>query len=165
MKYAELFKADFINGKGVRVSLFVSGCSHGCKGCYNKKAWSKNYGNIYTPALEDEIVDIVSKGSYAGLSLLGGEPLLFIKELLPLVKKVKALGKTVWCWTGYTWEEVQHLVEGPEFLNYIDILIDGKYLEDEKDLKLKFRGSANQRIINVQKSIEKGKVVEEEFSC
>lgn len=165
MNYAEIFKADFVNGKGVRVSLFVSGCKHACKGCYNKKAWSKNYGKPYTKEIEDEIVSIVSRGSYAGLSLLGGEPLLYIKELLPLLKRVKALGKNVWCWSGYTLGEILELENGVEFLDYIDILIDGKYEEDKKDLKLKFRGSSNQRIIKVQESLWTGKIVEEDFKC
>lgn len=163
MNYAELFKADFVNGKGVRVSLFVSGCNHGCKGCYNKKAWKGSYGNPYTIAIEDEIVSIVSKDSYAGLSLLGGEPLLYINELIPLMERVKSLDKDIWCWTGYTYEEVQSLENGKEFLSLVDILIDGKFIEEQKDLKLKFRGSKNQRIINVKKSIKENTVVLEEF--
>ena len=169
MNYADIKVADVANGEGVRVSLFVSGCNHHCKGCFNAQAWDFNYGKEFT---EEDIDRIISELDYpyvAGLSLLGGEPLEYKNQqgLLPLLKRVKEKfpDKDIWCYTGYSFDKdvVGHMVENcPEtkkFMSYIDVLVDGKFEEDKKDLNLKFRGSSNQRIIDVPKSLKVHKVI------
>ena len=152
MNYADIKRIDVANGLGVRVSLFVSGCSHHCKGCFNEETWDFNYG----------------------LSLLGGEPFEYVNQqgLLPLLRRFKSLypQKDVWCYTGYDFEkDIQGKMmvmwpETRELLRYIDILVDGEFEMDKKDLSLRFRGSSNQRIINVKRSLAENKVcLEEEF--
>jgi anaerobic ribonucleoside-triphosphate reductase activating protein len=169
MHYADIKKADIANGTGVRVSVFVSGCTHKCKNCFNSQAWDFNYGNEFTEKEIDYVIKELDNPYVSGLSLLGGEPLEHInqKGLLPLVKKVKEKypEKSIWCYSGYTFEkDIMNDVcdkweETPEILSYIDVLVDGKFEEDKKDLKLKFRGSSNQRIIDVKKSLKENKAV------
>lgn len=160
MKYATIKEYDIANGPGVRLSLFVSGCNHHCPECFNEVAWSFDYGNEFTKEIEDEILDKVGNDFYKGLSLLGGEPLDPRNQegLLSLVKrfKEKYIDKTVWCYTGYTWESIPG---NKEILKYIDVLVDGPFLIDKKDIRLIFRGSSNQRIIDVQKSLKENKIV------
>ena len=170
MHYADIKKADIANGLGVRVSLFVSGCNHHCKGCFNQEAWDFNYGKEFTEAEIDKIINELDHSYIEGLSLLGGEPLERKNQqaLLPLVKKVKEKFpyKNIWCYTGFKFDEdvmdkmYQNWEETKELISYIDVIVDGKFEEDKKDLNLKFRGSSNQRIIDVQKSINKNSVVE-----
>lgn len=169
MKYADIKTVDVANGKGVRVSLFVSGCNHHCKGCFNSQAWDFNYGNDFTEKQIDQIINELDHPYISGLSLLGGEPLEHInqKGLLPLLKKVKEKfpEKDIWCYTGYTFDKdisenmFNNWDETKEVMSYIDVLVDGKFEEDKKDLKLKFRGSSNQRIIDVQQSLKTHKVI------
>ena len=169
MKYADIKTVDVANGKGVRVSLFVSGCTHHCKGCFNSQAWDFNYGNDFTEKQIDQIINELDHPYISGLSLLGGEPLEHInqKGLLPLLKKVKEKfpEKDIWCYTGYTFDKdisenmFNNWDETKEVMSYIDVLVDGKFEEDKKDLKLKFRGSSNQRIIDVQQSLKTHKVI------
>lgn len=169
MHYADIKKADIANGTGVRVSVFVSGCTHKCKNCFNSQAWDFNYGNEFTEKEIDYVIKELDNPYVSGLSLLGGEPLEHInqKGLLPLVKKVKEKypEKSIWCYSGYTFEKdimndmCDKWEETPEILSYIDVLVDGKFEEDKKDLKLKFRGSSNQRIIDVKKSLKENKAV------
>ncbi len=169
MKYADIKTVDVANGKGVRVSLFVSGCNHHCKGCFNSQAWDFNYGNDFTEKQIDQIINELDHPYISGLSLLGGEPLEHInqKGLLPLLKKVKEKfpEKDIWCYTGYTFDKdiIENMFnnwdETKEVMSYIDVLVDGKFEEDKKDLKLKFRGSSNQRIIDVQQSLKTHKVI------
>lgn len=169
MNYADIKQYDVANGIGVRVSLFVSGCTHHCKECFNKEAWDFSYGKEFT---QKEIEDIISylKPSYvAGLSLLGGEPFEPSNQegLLPLLRRVRSeyLEKTVWCYSGYLFD--RDIRDGmcresditKEMLSYIDILVDGEFVVDKKNLKVNFRGSDNQRIIDVKKSLETGEVV------
>ncbi len=166
MNYATIKKFDIANGPGVRVSLFVSGCRHHCKNCFNKEAWDFNYGAPLTEAVEKEILDACQAGHITGLSLLGGEP--FEKEnragLIELLRKFRERypEKTVWCYTGFVLDE-ELLKEGDsdtlELLSLIDVLVDGRFVEKLKDLSLLFRGSSNQRIIDVPKTLEKGEVV------
>ena len=142
---------NFVDGEGVRNSLYVAGCMFHCEGCYNVATWSFNAGIPYTKELEEQ-----------SLTLLGGEPFLNTGILLPLVKRVKRElpDKDIWSWTGYTWEEM--MLETPdklELLSLIDILVDGRYDKSKRNLMLQFRGSSNQRIIDVQKSLKEGKVV------
>ena len=152
---------------GVRVSLFVSGCTHHCKGCFNAEAWDFAYGQPYTEATEEEILTALSHEYIAGLSLLGGEPFepQNQRALLPLLRKFRERypQKSVWCYSGYTLETDilagrAHCEATDEMLSYIDILVDGEFVEEKKDLKLRFRGSSNQRIIDVKRTLSEGTV-------
>ncbi len=169
MNYATIKKNDVANGPGVRVSLFVSGCRHGCKGCFNKEAWDFAYGAPYTDEIEAQILEALAPSYIKGLSLLGGEPLDPNNRgtVLGLTKKVKALfpQKTIWCYSGYTFETdlLQAAKEGDsqlqELLTTLDVLVDGKFVEELKDLRLAFRGSKNQRIIDVPASLKSGRTL------
>ena len=169
MNYADIKKVDVSNGEGVRVSLFVSGCNHHCKGCFNEETWNFHYGKPFTEETEKQVLDYLDKSYIAGLSLLGGEPFEHVNQqgLLPLLRKVKARfpEKNIWCYTGYLFD--QELLQESrarcevtdELLSYIDVLVDGKFVEELKDLSLKFRGSSNQRIIDVSESLKRNEVV------
>lgn len=163
MNYAKIRRFDVTNGPNVRTTLFVSGCTHNCKDCFNKEQQDFNYGEIFTKETEDEFVKYSMNPSIKGINILGGEPLQQLKDraltdlLIRLNKEVK---KPIWLWTGYTYEEVLEDPKKKEFLNYIDVLIDGRFEIDKRDLNLKYRGSSNQRIIDVKKSTEKNQVIE-----
>ena len=169
MNYAGIKKLDVANGPGLRVTLFVSGCTHHCKGCFNKETWDFNYGEPFTEEIEEEIMKELRRPQIAGLTLLGGEPFEYVnqKGLLPLVRKAKKEfpEKPLWCFTGYDFEKdilgrmVTEWEETKELLSYIDILVDGKFVEELKDLNLRFKGSSNQRTIRVQESLKTGKIV------
>lgn len=169
MKYATIKKHDVANGPGVRVSIFVSGCNHHCKGCFNAEAWDFNYGNNFTEKEQEEVIKALEPQYMKGLSLLGGEPLEPInqKGLLPVVKKVKEKypEKTIWCYTGFLFDKnvvgqmAKENEDTKELLKYIDFIVDGKFQEENKDLTLQFRGSSNQRIIDVQKSLKSNSIV------
>ena len=162
-KIASYKPYNFVDGEGVRCSLYVSGCLFACEGCYNVIAQNFNYGIPYTKELEAQIVEDVGASYCQGLTLLGGEPFLNTGVCLSLVKAIReAYGHTkdVWSWTGYTWEELMQETEDKlELLSLIDILVDGRFELAKKDLTLQFRGSSNQRIIDVQASLESGEVV------
>ena len=169
MNYAAIKKTDVANGPGVRVSLFVSGCTHGCKGCFNSEAWDFGYGNPYTKETEKEILKALEPDYIRGLSLLGGEPLdpRNRKEVLSLVQKVRFMypRKDIWCYTGYDYEKdlLPLAGQGEEtissLLPLIDVLVDGEFVEELKNLKLAFRGSENQRLIDVEETLRQKKVV------
>lgn len=153
---------NFVDGEGVRNSLYVSGCMFHCKGCYNAATWSFKAGIPYTKELEEQIMRDLAQPYVQGLTLLGGEPFLNTGILIPLVKRIlKELPeKDIWSWTGYTWEEL--MLETPDklkLLHLVDILVDGRFDITKKNLILQFRGSSNQRIIDVKKSLDQGKVV------
>ena len=154
---------NFVDGEGIRCSLYVSGCPFHCPGCYNVAAQNFHYGQPYTQELEDQIIEDISQSYVQGLTLLGGEPFLNTQVCLRLVKRVRrefGHQKDIWSWTGYTWEELQK--ETPDklaLLKQLDILVDGRFLLAQKDLTLQFRGSANQRIINVPASLKSGQVM------
>nr|WP_035452163.1 anaerobic ribonucleoside-triphosphate reductase activating protein [Agrilactobacillus composti] len=154
---------NFVDGEGVRCSLYVSGCKFSCPGCYNKIAQNFHYGQPYTKELEDEIIQDLSHSYVQGLTLLGGEPFLNTTVCLQLSKRIRAEfghDKDIWSWTGYTWDELmQESADKLELLSYLDILVDGRFLLAQKDLTLQFRGSANQRIINVPASLAQKQVV------
>ena len=162
MNYATIKYPDIANGPGVRVSLFVSGCRRGCKGCFNKEAWDFNHGQEFTWETLHEIERLVNDPNVSGLSILGGDP--FEPEnrewvgILCAYIKHNCPGKTVWVWTGYSFEELQDL----SMLEDIDILVDGPFVEDLKDLRLKWRGSSNQRVINVAETLAAGAIMLEE---
>lgn len=156
MNYADIKKIDVANGYGIRVSLFVSGCRHKCKGCFNSEAWDFKFGNKYDENVENTIIDYMKKSYIKGLSILGGEPLEPENQpcIAELIKKVKEIpNKDIWLYTGFRYEElVGELRNGylDYILNNIDILVDGKFELEKKDLTLKFRGSSNQRIIDIK---------------
>lgn len=158
MNYQTIIKDDLVNGEGIRCSLFVSGCSHGCAGCFNESAWDYRSGMKYTEETEQTILNELSKKYVTGLTLLGGDPLMKknIDSVLNLCIKVKELypEKNIWCWTGYTLEEVQNN-HAHDVLKYVDVLVDGKFEESEKDLTLAHRGSRNQRVL--KKGIDFGR--------
>lgn len=169
MNYATIKKRDIANGVGVRVSLFVSGCTHHCKNCFNKETWDFSYGEKFTEDTEQLILDYLAPDFVNGLSLLGGEPFEVQNQeaLTKLLRKVKASypQKDVWCYTGYLFDE--HLLKDSrargeftdEMLSYIDVLVDGPYIEEQKDISLQFRGSSNQRVIDVKRSLSKNEIV------
>ena len=168
MNYGAIKKFDIANGTGVRVSLFVSGCTHHCKECFQPETWDLNYGNRFTKAVEDEIIEALSPDYIQGLSLLGGEP--FEPEnqivLYPFLQKVKQSfpDKTVRCYSGYTFEQILSDSRAAtdiskDMLSLIDILVDGEFMIDLKNISLAFRGSSNQRIIDVRQSLKKGEIV------
>lgn len=154
---------NFVDGEGVRCSLYVSGCLFACEGCYNKVAQSFQYGTPYTKELEDRIIEDLAKPYVQGLTLLGGEPFLNTGVTIQLAKRIRAeFGNTkdIWSWTGYTWDELMvETSDKLELLSLIDIVVDGRFELSKKDLSLQFRGSSNQRIIDVPHSLTKGQVV------
>ena len=168
MYYAEIKYFDVANGPGIRVSLFVSGCPHACPGCFNEIAWNYEYGEEYTEEVEEKILKAVSRAEIQGLSLLGGEPLFpaNLHALLPLLRKIKERlpKKDIWCYSGYTYEELlsregEEKKEVEELFSYIAVLVDGRFIEAEKDITLLFRGSRNQRLICIPETRRKGKIV------
>lgn len=169
MNYGEIKKYDIANGIGVRTSLFVSGCRHHCKGCFNPETWSFEYGKTYTKETEDDIVSSIAPYYISGLTVLGGEP--FEPEnqatIVGLLKRVKEKypDKNIWVYSGYLFEELTGKIPSharcevtDEMLSYIDILVDGEFVEAKKDISLHFRGSSNQRIIDVKKTLETGEI-------
>lgn len=160
MKYAQIRKLDVANGVGIRTTLFVSGCHFNCPGCFNKKYQDFEYGNEFTNERMQYFIDLGSDDNVTGYSILGGEPLDQTKDdtLLNLVKEIrKQSNKDIWMWTGYTFENLNE--KQLEIIKYVDILVDGQFIEALKNAKLVFRGSENQRIIDVQRSIKENKVV------
>lgn len=168
MNYGEIKNYDIANGEGVRVSLFVSGCTHHCKNCFNPETWSFEYGKPFTKETEDYIIECLSPDYIDGLSLLGGEPFEPQNQeaLLPFLRKVKneLPNKNIWCYTGYLFDR-ELLSESrarceftDEMLSLIDVLVDGEFVQALHDISLAFRGSSNQRIIDVQKSLETGEI-------
>ena len=169
MNYAAIKNCDIANGPGVRVSLFVSGCTHHCKGCFNEVAWDFNYGQVFTQDTVQAILQMLSPDYVKGITLLGGEP--FEPENQPAILdllrqiKIKLPNKSVWAFSGYLFDkDILSGKLGPwentkEILNYIDVLVDGPFVEAKKDLSLRFRGSSNQRIIDVPASLFKGEIV------
>lgn len=153
---------NFVDGEGVRCSLYLSGCKFHCEGCYNQATWNFRYGSPYTKELEERIMTDLSQSYVQGLTLLGGEPFLNTGVALSLVKRIRAElpEKDIWSWTGYTWEELLQEDETKlELLRNIDILVDGRFKLSKKNLLLQFRGSSNQRIIDVKKSLAEHRVV------
>ena len=169
MNYATIKNCDIANGPGVRVSLFVSGCTHRCKGCFNEVAWDFDYGEPFTQQTIDELLQMLAPDHIKGVTLLGGEP--FEPENQPAIvdflrqMKSKFPEKTVWAFSGYLFDrDILSGKLGPweitkEYLSYLDVLVDGRFVMEKKNLNLRFRGSSNQRIIDVPASLEKGEVV------
>ena len=166
MNYAEIKNCDIANGPGVRVSLFVSGCTHRCPGCFNEIAWDFGYGKPFTQETIDCIINLLKPGHIRGLTLLGGEPFEpenqgAVVELLRQVKKTYPQ-KSIWAFSGYLFDRdilSGRLGDTSEYLSYLDVLVDGPFVESKKNLSLRFRGSENQRLIDVKKSLASGTVV------
>ncbi|MDO4432607.1 MAG: anaerobic ribonucleoside-triphosphate reductase activating protein [Aerococcaceae bacterium] len=162
-KIADYKPYNFVDGEGVRCSLYVSGCLFACKGCYNKAIQNFHYGVPYTAELQARILDDLAASYCQGLTLLGGEPFLNTGILIPLCEALRSRfgqEKDIWAWTGYTWEEM--MLESEDkltLLSYVDVLVDGRFELDKRDLTLQFRGSWNQRIIDVPKSLQQNQVV------
>lgn len=163
MKYAKIRKMDISNGEGVRVSLFVQGCSFHCKNCFNQETWDFNGGKEFTTAEIQKIIELADKDYIAGLSILGGEPLHNnnVDEVFHIVAtfKEKFPNKDIWLWTGFKFEDAIKDSKRKFILRNIDVLIDGQFEEDKKDLTLKWRGSSNQRVIDCKKSLAENKVI------
>ncbi len=169
MNYATIKKYDVANGPGVRVSLFVSGCTHHCPGCFNPETWDFNYGEPFDSEAMNEIIKALEPSYIHGFTLLGGEPFEYKNQqgVLPLLKEIKHHfpHKDIWCFTGYDFEKdllsdmVQKWPETGEMLSYIDVLVDGEFKQDLRDLTLRFRGSSNQRLIKVQESLQENRIV------
>lgn len=168
MYYATIKEVDIANGTGVRVSLFVSGCTHHCPECFNEVAWDFHYGEEFSQETIDYILNALKPTHIKGLSLLGGEPMEPSNQqgLLPLLKQMYEMypSKDVWCYTGYLFEDLQkggkvHTDITDELLNYIDILVDGPFILAQKNIRLKFRGSNNQRIIDVKKTLAEKTII------
>ncbi len=169
MNLGEILTADTANGPGIRLSIFVSGCTNHCKGCFQPQTWDFDYGRPYTPALEDYLLRELGQSYYTGLTILGGEPFEPSNQeaLLPLIRRVRRElpGKTIWMFTGFTYDK--DLVPGgcrytavtDEILDSIDVLVDGRFVLEEKDIALHFRGSRNQRILDMKESRRTGQIV------
>lgn len=165
MNYSGIKYGDMLNGHGVRVSLFVSGCSHKCKGCFNRDTWDPKYGEEFTHKQENEIFEYFKKYHMllSGLSLLGGDPTYHqnISTLVEFVKKFKKNfpEKDVWLWSGYTWEQIIKDKKKFELISLCDVLIDGRFNIDKKDLNLQWKGSSNQRVIDVKATILEKRII------
>ena len=166
MNYAEIKNCDIANGPGVRVSLFVSGCTHRCPGCFNEIAWDFHYGKPFTQDVVDHILQLLKPAHIRGLTLLGGEP--FEPEnqgaIVDLLRQVKETypQKSIWAFSGYLFERdilSGRLGDTSEYLSYLDVLVDGPFVESKKNLSLRFRGSENQRLIDVRESLKRGETV------
>ena len=160
MKYAQMRQFDVANGVGIRTSLFVSGCHFHCKNCFNREYWPFDYGQEYDDAAMQKFIDMGKNPNVTGYSLLGGEPMdqLMDDMMLKTVQEIKKqTGKTIWMWTGFTFETLNDRQK--EIVKYVDVLIDGQFVDEKKNLTLLFRGSENQRIIDVQKTLSEGKII------
>ena len=173
MYFSEIKECDIANGPGVRVTLFVSGCTHHCKGCFNEMTWDFQYGRQFGEEDIEKILKLLEPSYIAGLTLLGGEPMEYVNQqgLLPLLRSVKEKypEKSVWCYTGYLYDKdilqdfCKKWQETEEMLSYLDVMVDGEFVEELKDISLRFRGSSNQRIIDVKKSMNTGEIVQFTF--
>lgn len=168
MHYGKINKCDIANGEGIRVSLFVSGCRNRCNGCFQPETWDFDYGNEFTRNTAENIFSAVKNPSVRGLTILGGEPMEpeNQKALLPFLLEFKSRfrEKTVWLYSGNTYEELtensrNHIDITTDLLGLVDVLVDGRYLEEEKSLGLRFRGSKNQRVIDMNETRKQGKII------
>lgn len=171
MNYATIKWTDIANGEGVRISLFVSGCTHRCKNCFNSVAWDFSYGELFDENVQERIIESLKSDYVAGLSLLGGEPLEPQNQeaLYPFIKRVreKFPNKTIWCYTGFVLDErtgsltnaTKNTLYTQRLISLFDVLVDGPFVEELKDIRLKFRGSSNQRVIDVKKTLASNQVV------
>lgn len=154
MKYAQIRKFDIANGPGIRSTIFVSGCSHACQGCFNQEYQDFDYGKVWTGQTTNEIISYLKDPNIKGLSLLGGEPMESAEDLVKIIRQIKAqVPKDIWIYSGYTFEEILEDPLKKALLEECQVLVDGLFIEEMKDLTLKFRGSSNQRILDIERSI------------
>lgn len=162
MNYQEIKPLDITNGVGIRTTLFVTGCEHYCEDCFNNELWSFSSGVPYTRDTENEILYDMNKDVIQGLSILGGEPLHpnNCVKIFKLTKRAKQLypKKDIWIWSGYTFEELGKMFNINRLLKYVDVLVDGKYEKENRDMKLKYKGSSNQRVIDIQKTLNESRI-------
>lgn len=160
MNYHKIEKTSIANGEGIRVVLWVSGCSLHCKGCHNPETWNANSGKPFNLEAKRELYEALDKSYIQGITFSGGNPLDSFPEVFALCKEIKEKfpNKDIWLYSGYTYEEINQTLMGM-ILEYVDILVDGKYIEEQRDLRLKWRGSHNQRVIDVQKTLKENKIV------
>ena len=166
MKYAKIRKLDVTNGPGIRTTLFVSGCTHNCKDCFNKEQQDFNYGEEFTKEIEDEFIEYTKARQIKGVNILGGEPMQQVKDntLLNLLKRIRIeTNKPIWLWSGYTLDEILRDEKRLEILKEVDVLIDGRFEADKRDIMLKYRGSSNQRVIDVKRTLKEDRVIELEY--
>lgn len=160
MNYAQIRKYDIANGPGVRTTIFLTGCTLNCKNCFNKEYQNFHFGKVFDEKAFDEVMDCLSDANISGLSVLGGEPFDNLAGLKEFITKVRANSeKDIWVYSGYTFEELLEKDGAMDVLKNIDVLVDGRFVEDLKDLKLKFRGSSNQRIIDVKRTLEEDEIL------
>lgn len=160
MNYAQIRKYDIANGPGVRTTIFLTGCTLNCKNCFNKEYQNFHFGKVFDEKAFEEVMDCLSDANISGLSVLGGEPFDNLEGLKEFITKVRANSeKDIWIYSGYTFEELLEKDGAMDVLKNIDVLVDGRFVEDLKDLKLKFRGSSNQRIIDMKRTLEEDKIL------
>lgn len=163
MNYVKIETCSIANGTGFRVVLWCSGCGHHCKGCHNPETWDRYYGKPFDENAKELLYELLSKPYIRGITLSGGDPMFQtnVKEVIALVKELKEKfpNKDIWMYTGYTFEELQRDVDRKKILPYIDVIIDGKFILEQRDITLAFRGSPNQRIIDVPSTLKANHVV------
>lgn len=160
MRYGQIREFDIANGEGIRTSIFVTGCTHGCKGCFNEEYQDFHAGDVWTEQETQTVISYLQSPMVSGLTLLGGEPFQNTEELTKLLYRIKKVtDKSVWVYSGYTFDEILQDEKKRQLLSLCDVLVDGKFIEEQKDLTLRFRGSSNQRILDIQKSLEENRPV------
>lgn len=163
MNYHDITKCDMLNGDGLRVVLWVSGCSHHCKGCQNPQTWDPNEGIPFDESAKQELIEALKLDYTTGITFSGGDPLYLYhrREIIELIKELKNLfpTKTIWIYTGFTFEEIVNWPESKEFLPLIDVLVDGEFILEERDPNLQWVGSPNQRVIDVQKTLQSSHII------
>lgn len=160
MRYGQIRKYDIANGPGIRTSFFVTGCHLNCKNCFNVDYQDPNFGNIWTDETTKLVISYLSDQNISGLTILGGEPFENTKDLTAIVKSIRdKINKDIWLYSGHTYENLLKDKENKELLGLIDVLVDGPFIEEKKDLTLAFRGSSNQRIIDVRNSLKENEII------
>lgn len=160
MRYGQIRKYDIANGPGIRTSFFVTGCHLNCKNCFNVDYQDPNFGNIWTDETTNLVISYLSDQNISGLTILGGEPFENTKDLTAIVKSIRdKIDKAIWLYSGHTYENLLKNKENKELLELIDVLVDGPFIEEKKDLTLAFRGSSNQRVIDVRNSLKENKII------
>ena len=160
MNYGQIRKYDIANGPGIRSSIFVTGCHLRCKNCFNKDYQDPNYGNKWTNTTTKELISYLEDPNVSGLTILGGEPFEHTKDLYDIIKNIKTkVDKSIWIYSGFTFEDLIQREEAKKLLELVDVLVDGPFIEDKKDLTLAFRGSSNQRIIDVKNTLTSDKFI------
>ena len=154
IRVLDIIAGTTVDGVGLRTSIYVAGCRHQCEGCHNRQSWDFDAG---VPMSVDEIMERVEEEDF-NVTLTGGDPMWQAEKMLPLAQAIKAKGYTLWCYTGFVWEQIVKSPEQSALLEYIDVLVDGKFVASERDVSLRFKGSGNQRIIDVKKTMASGKI-------